>query len=187
MTKQTKKATTKKEQSKQKTFLELIKDGKSTAEALAQTKAARTLLLQKNFYAGEYAQTISALANKYGYSKKSYDYLASYPLKSDIKKIETIAPFKDKERNILTPRMITALILAYLNRDDDKGFTRIFPNGLFLENGCLTDLLTGGFIKSEKGTAEQQKFTFCLAKIGTLFLDKNVKQLEKQLADNGVI
>ena len=187
MKKQNKKTTAKKEQSKQKTFLELIKDGKSTAEALAQTKAARSLLLQKNFYAGDYAQTITALAVKYGYSKQKYDYLASYPLKSDIAKIKTIEPFADKERNTLTPRMITALILAYLNRDDDKGFSRIFPNGLFLENGCLTDLLTGGFIKSEKGTGEQQKFAFCLAKIGTLFMDKNVRTLEKQLADNGII
>lgn len=187
MTKTTKKQTTKKEQSKQKTFLELIKDGKSTAEALAQTKAARTLLLQKNFYAGDYAETISALANKYGYSKKKYEYLASYPLKSDIAKIETIAPFKDKQRETLTPRMAAALVIAYLNRETDAGFSRIFPNGLFLENGCLTDLLTAGYITSEKGTAEKQAFIFNLKKIGGLFNNPTLKELEKKMAQADII
>lgn len=178
---------TTKKQNKQKTFLQYIKDGKTTAEALSLTKATRALFLQKNFYAGEYAETINGLANKYGYSKKKYDYLASYPLKADIAKIETIAPFKDKQRETLTPRMAAALVIAYLNRETDAGFSRIFPNGLFLENGCLTDLLTGDYIKSEKGTGENQQFSFNLKKIGGLFKNATIQDLEKKMANKGII
>ena len=113
--------------------------------------------------------------------------MASYPLKSDLAKIKTILPFENKTRDVLSPRMITALCIAFLNRDDDAGFSRIFPCGLFLENGCLTDLLTGGFIKSKAGENEKQAFSFCMDKIGGLFKSSEYLAIEKKAIDSGIV
>lgn len=186
--KNTKKQNTKatKKESK-KTFLEYTKAGDSIKTALHKTATARHVFLEKHYKASEFIKAVESLANKYGYSKQKYDFLASYPLKSDLAKIHTIAPFENKKRELATPRMITALVIAYLNRDTDAGFSRIFPSGLFLENGCLTDLLTAGLIKAEKGENEQQAFLFVKDKMQQLFNDKTLLSLESTLAEQGTI
>lgn len=183
--KENKKATAKKE--KQKTFLEYTQGGDSILQALRKTATARRIFLEANYKKADFIKAVESLANKYGYSKQHYDFLASYPLKSDLAKIRTIAPFKDKKRDTTTPRMITALVIAYLNRESDNGFCRVFPSGLFLENGCLTDLLTAGLIKAEKGENEQQAFLFVKDKLQQLFNDKTLLSLESTLAEAGTI
>lgn len=193
MTKQTKKATAKKQNKKAtakkevlKTFLEYTNDGKTIHDALLLTRATRQKFLAETYERGDFANAINTLANKYGYSKKQYDYLASYPLKADIDKIQTIAPFENKTRETLTPRMVAALVVAYLNRDEDGIFSRVFPCGLFLENGCLTDLLTGGFIKSNAGEEEKQSFAIT-EKASFLFNTKEYKTLEDAMTNAGKI
>jgi len=195
MTKQNKKTTETKKQNKKetakkeniKTFLEYTASGDSIIIALNKTKTARRIFLEKHYKTTDFIKAVESLANKYGYSRNRYDFLASYPLKSDLAKIRTIAPFKDKQRETTTPRMITALVIAYLNRESDNGFNRIFPSGLFLENGCLTDLLTAGLIKTEKGENEQQSFLFVKDKFQSLFKDKTLATLENTLANAGTI
>lgn len=186
----TKKATAKKEKAtakkENKTFLEYTNDGKSIHEALILTKATRQSFLAETYQRGDFAVAIDTIANKYGYSKKKYEYLASYPLKAGIDKIQTIRPFENKTRETLTPRMVAALVVAYLNRDEDGIFSRVFPCGLFLENGCLTDLLTGGFITSKEGEEEKQTFAIT-KKAAFLFTSKEYKALETAMTNAGKI
>lgn len=191
MTKQNKKATATKKQNKKtvpakkeaKTFLEYTADGKTIHEALTLTKAIRQKFLAEVYQQGANAEAINSIANKYGYSKSNFDLLASFPLKAELRKIDTIRPFTNKTRETLTPRMVAALVIAYLNREADDSFARVFPAGLFLENGCLTDLLTGGYITSKGGESEAQSFKFNLDKIKGLFTCKEYKALEKTMAD----
>ena len=173
-----------KKQNEQKTFLEYTKAGDEIKTALQKTKVLRRIFLNQNYIQSECLPDFDGLANKYGYSKKAYTILASYPLKSDLRKIDTIKPFTDKTRNILRPRMVVGLLIAYFNRESDSGFSRVFPSGLFLENGCLTDLITGGFIQSKQGENEKQSFTFNYKKIGGLFKDSQFLKLEKAMAEN---
>lgn len=194
MTKNTKKQNTKNtkktipaKKETQKTFLEYTQSGDEILTALKKTKALRRVFLVKNYESPDFIKAVESLANKYGYSKKNYDFLASYPLKSDLAKLATITPFENKKRDTLSPRMATALIIAFLNRDSDSGFSRVFPSGLFLENGCLTDLLTGGYIKSEKGENEKQSFIFNFQKIGGLFKDSVFLALEKKMVDSDIL
>jgi len=170
-----------KKQNTQKTFLEYTKAGEEIKTALQKTRVLRRIFLNQNYIQSECLPDFDGLANRYGYSKKDYTILASYPLKSDLRKIDTIKPFTDKTRNTLTPRMVVGLLIAYFNRESDEGFSRVFPCGLFLENGVLTDLLTGGYIHATTGEQEKQKFCFDFAKIGGLFTDKATLSLEAKL------
>lgn len=184
----TKKATTKKENKKAaaekvKSFLEYTQDGKTTQEALNLTRMIREKFRQEAYMKGDNATMIQAIANRWGYSRTQYDFLASFPLKSDIAKIRTIAPFENKTRETLTARMAAAIVIAYLNRETDDTFYRVFPSGLFLENGCLTDLITGGYIKHKDGEEEKQSFSFAMEKIKNIIQSKEYKALEKTMAD----
>lgn len=183
--KQVKKATPAKKEVK-KTFLEYTQAGDTILTALRKTATARKLFLAETYQRGDVAEAINTIANKYGYSKKAYDYLASYPLKAEISKLNTIRPFENKTRETLTPRMVAALVVAYLNRDEDGIFSRVFPCGLFLENGCLTDLLTGGFITAKAGEEEKQSFTIT-KKASFLFNTKEYKTLEDAMTNAGKI
>lgn len=185
-TQKTKKATPAKKET-QKSFLEYTQDGDDIKTALKKTKAFRRIFLNKHYTQKDFCDIMGRLANKYGYSKKTYDFLASYPLKSDLAKIATITPFENKKRDTLTPRMATALFIAFLNREDDKGFHRVFPSGLFLENGCLTDLLTGGWIATDTSEEEKQAFTFNFQKIGGMFKDSAFLDLEKKMIEESII
>lgn len=181
----TKKATPAKKEVK-KTFLEYTQAGDSILLALRKTAQARKLFLATTYEQGDFAQAINTIANKYGYSKKAYSYLASYPLKAELDKIRTIAPFENKTRDTLSPRMVAALVIAYLNRDTDDTFARVFPCGLFLENGCLTDLLTGGYIATKTGAEEKQTFNFT-KKASFLFNTKEYRTLEQAMTGADVI
>ena len=176
-----------KKQNEQKTFLEYTKAGDEIKTALAKTRVLRRIFLNQNYIQSDCLADFDGLANRYGYSKKAYTILASYPLKSDLRKIDTIKPFTDKTRNILTPRMVVGLLIAYFNRESEDGFSRVFPCGLFLENGVLTDLLTGGFITAKAGEEEKQTFAFNFQKIGGLFKDKATLALENKLAEADII
>lgn len=185
-TKNTKKTIPAKKET-QKNFLEYTQGGDEILTALKKTKATRHVFLKKHYTNPEFVKEMGTLANKYGYSKKAYDFMASYPLKDDLAKIKTITPFENKKRDTLSPRMATALFIAFLNRDDDATFSRVFPSGLFLENGCLTDLLTGGFIQSKQGENEKQTFVFNMKKIGGLFKASQFLKLEKAMAESNAI
>lgn len=184
-TKNTKKAIPAKKQ--EKTFLEYTQGGDSIKQALKKTQALRRVFLVKNYKSPDFKKAMEDLASKWGLSKTKYDFDASYPLKSDLAKIRTIAPFENKTRENLSPRMAVALAIAYLNRDTDDAFSRVFPSGLFLENGCLQDLLTGGYIQAKTGTEEKQSFVFNLKKIGGLFQDKKLLAIEKAYMDASII
>lgn len=184
-----KKATIKKADTQapeKKTFKVILKESGDIKKALKDTKKERADY-KKRLFGADTLATIESLANKYGYSGRAYDIKASFPCKSDIAKIETIAPFTNKSRDTLSPRMVAGLLMAYLLRDTDKGFLRVFPNGLFLENGILKDLLTGGFVKSEKGENEKQAFSFTNKIPDGLFKNKDLLTLEKSLAGADLI
>ena len=192
MTKNTKKQNTQKKtipakKEKIKTFLEYTQDGNTILQALKRTQASRRVFLVKNYKNPDFKKAMEDIASKWGLSKTRYDFDASYPLKSDLAKIRTIAPFENKTRENLSPRMAVALAIAYLNRDTDDAFSRVFPSGLFLENGCLQDLLTGGYIQAKTGTEEKQSFVFNLKKIGGLFQDKKLLAIEKAYTDASII
>jgi len=167
-------------------FKIILKDTGDIKKALLKTKKERADYKRRLFGADTLA-VIESLANKYGYSGRAYDIKASFPCKSDIAKIETISPFTNKSRDTLSPRMVAGLLMAYLLRDTEKGFFRVFPNGLFLENGILKDLLTGGFLKSEKGENEKQFFTFTNKIPDGLFKNTEIANLEKGLAGADLI
>lgn len=185
--KQNKKQNEQKTQNEKKTFLEYTKAGEDIKSALNKTKVLRRIFLNQNYIQSELAPAFNTLANKYGYSKKAYDMNASYPLKADLRKIATIRPFEDKKRDSLSPRMACGLLIAYFNRESNDSFNRVFPCGLFLENGVLTDLLTGGYITAKAGEEEKQVFTFNFQKIGGLFTDKSTLALENKLAEADII
>lgn len=184
----TKKAVIKKAdtQAPKKDFKIILKESGDIKKALKDTKAMRADY-KKRLFGADTLATIESLANKYGYSGRAYDIKASFPCKSDIAKIETIRPFTNKSRDTLSPRMVAGLVMAYLLRDTEKGFLRVFPNGLFLENGILKDLLTGGFVKSEKGENEKQAFSFTDKIPDGLFKNKDLLTLEKSLAGADLI
>ena len=145
------------------TYAARIASGESIESALRKTRDLRRAFLTESvFLRRDFGDALTRLATRFGASYKggAYDFRASYPLKSDLARLATIRPFANKTRDHLTPRMIAALALAYLNRDRDDGFARVFANGLFLENGALTDLLTGGFIKDDGGDGARQRFAF---------------------------
>lgn len=148
------------------------------ATALKMTKAQRRAYLQKVF-APDTLQRIQDLANRMGQGGKAYDIRASFPCKSDLAKIDTIKAFEGKARQNITPRQITALLIAYL-AGDGQGFTRIFENGLFLENGALKDLLTGGLIEDLGGQGIDQNFCFTKKPLW-VFQDKDFQGLCKGL------
>lgn len=187
MTKQTKQTKQTKKENEKKTFLEYTKAGESIKTALNKTRILRRIFLNQNYIQSELAPAFNTLANKYGYSKKVYDMMASYPLKADLRKIATIRPFEDKKRDSLSPRMACGLLIAYFNRESNDSFNRVFPCGLFLENGILTDLMTGGFITAKAGEEEKQTFAFNFQKIGGLFKDKGTLALENKLAEADII
>ena len=121
-----------------KDFKILLKDTGDIKQALLKTKKERADY-KKRLFGADTLATIESLANKYGYSGRAYDIKASFPCKSELAKISTITPFENKNRDTLSPRMVAGLLMAYLLRDTEKGFFRVFPNGLFLENGILKE------------------------------------------------
>lgn len=153
-------------------------------QALKQSKQARKEY-HKKLFAPDTLKAIESIANRLGQGGKGYDIQASFPCKTDLAKIKTITPFENKSRTQASPRMIASLLIAYLNREDG-GFNRIFPNGLFIENGALKDLLTGGFIQSKGGENERQRFTFG-KQSDWLFNDKGVLALENTLIEGGLL
>lgn len=152
--------------------------------ALKKSKAQRKEY-HKKLFAPDTLAKIESIANRLGQGGKAYDIKASFPCKTDLAKIQTITPFENKNRTQASPRMIASLLIAFLNREDG-GFNRIFPSGLFIENGALKDLLTGGFIQSKGGIEEKQAFTFG-KQSAWIFKDKEVLTLEKALIEGGLL
>lgn len=203
MTKQIKKTNTNKKTNKAQTKGKQTQKGQapkqapeSFAVALKQTagdtkKALSLTKAQRKEYANRlFSKPILCLleniANRKGQGGKAYSITASFPCKSDLAKLDTIRVFDTKARHNITPRQITALVIAYLMRDSDTGFSRIFPNGLFLENGCLKDLLTGGFITDKGGQGVDQRFGF-VDSLKWIFEDPQIQSLEHDLINEDLI
>ena len=154
-------------------------------KALKKSRQARLAYADRLFTA-ENKKTISDIATRLGAGCKSYDVDASFPCKVDLAKLKTIESFKNKKRENTTCRMVAGLLIGYLLRDSESGFGRVFPNGLFLENGVLTDLMTADLIKSESGENEKQRFLFT-KKADYILKDKAVASLETALATADLI
>lgn len=156
-------------------------------KALRLTKAQRKAYAQRLFDKDTLA-TLSEIATRRGSATaRAFDISASFPIKSDIAKLDKIRAFETKPRENLTPRAVVALVVAYILRDTENGFSRVFPTGLFIENGCLRDLTTAGFITADDGDAITQRFTFSDKVRKSLFTDKAVLTLENTLADGGLV
>lgn len=156
-------------------------------KALRLTKAQRKAYAQRLFDK-ETLATLSDIATRRGSATaRAFDISASFPIKSDIAKLDKIKVFENKPRENLTPRAVVALVVAYILRDTENGFSRIFPTGLFIENGCLRDLTTAGFITADDGDAMTQRFTFSDKVRKSLFTDKAILSLENTLADGGLV
>lgn len=162
----------------------LKESNENILQALKKSKQARKDYASRLFTI-ENKKAISDIASRLG-AAGAYDIDASFPCKTDLAKIKTVESFTNKTRQNITARMIAGLLIAYLLRDSDSGFNRIFCNGLFLENGLLKDLCTAKLIKSESGENENQKFSFTDA-CNFLFKDKAVALLENKLIANDLI
>ena len=160
----------------------------NTAQALRLTRTQRKAYAQQIFTADN-MRALSDIAERLGESTgRAFNITASFPIKSDIAKLQKITAFEKNGRNTLSPRQIVALVVAYILRDNADGFGRVFPCGLFIENGCLRDMITAGFLTADDNAdATAQRFIFTDRIKKLLFSDKSVLSLESRLADADLI
>lgn len=173
---------TEKAPAEQKTvdFKTALHDTGDLQRALRLTKKQRAEYLQKLMTA--HKNDLMQIAQRLGIGTLAPD---NNPLKSDIAKIKTISG-NSKPADMTTARMVYATAIAYLNRDSDTGFARVFPTGLFLENGILQRLYNAGIIKSNGGENEKQTFTFT-ERAKNIITDAGLLKLEKTAIDGGLL
>lgn len=178
----TKAQPTKTEKAPEKTvdFKTALHDTGDLRRALRLTKKQRAEYLHRLM--ATHKSDLLEIATRLGVGMLAPD---NNPLKSDIAKIKTIGG-NSKPADMTTARMVYATALAYLNRDSDAGFSRVFPTGLFLENGILQRLFNAGLIKSAGGENEKQSFTFT-EKAKNIITDSGLLKLEKQAIERGLI
>jgi len=161
-------------------FKTALKDTGDIRQALRLSRQQRRAYLEKLMTA--HKSDLMQIAQRLGVGTLAPD---NNPLKSDIAKIKTIQG-NSKPADMMTARMVYATAIAYLNRDSDAGFARVFPTGLFLENGILQRLFNAGLIKSNGGENEKQTFTFT-ERAKNIITDAGLLKLEKQAIDGGLI
>ena len=143
---------------KSKTYIELVKSGKDIKESLRLTRELRSKL--NTGILSKYIPELVKLGNRLGETSEEYS-LKSYPLKSELDKVSLIGSEWDKYVGRVSPRVIVGLALAWLFRSNDSGFSRIFPNGLFLENGVLSRMAGLGLVvpqSAKSGLNQEFKF-----------------------------
>jgi len=143
---------------KQKSFIELVKSGKDLKESLRLTRELRSKLnldiLNRRI------PELVKIANRLGEASTEYE-MDSYPLKSELGKVSLIGSEWSKGADRVSPRVVVGLMLAWLFRSNDNGFSRVFPNGLFLENGVLSRMSELGLVVPQSAKSGlNQEFRF---------------------------
>ena len=161
-------------------FKTALRDTGDLQKALKLSKKQRAEYLQKLMETSK--AELESISQRLGVGKCS----DLNPLKADYTKIETIRGNNKGYTHSITARMVYGLILCYLNRDTDSGFSRIFPTGLYLDKGLLNRLYNSDYIKSKGGENEKQTFTFT-DKCKHIITDKQLLNLEKTAIEGGLL